>query len=186
MITYHSGRMAQHDFQSGPGVKRTTLKRRTRLLRRSGRRRKTPRRATKFRDSVQLACRTRAGHGDARDAACEACGKQLGLYRGQVMPRLAYDSGACARQILRSPANGILLCGSVFPLSGCRARTWAMDPEMEERGFRIRPGADPEHNPQHVPVLLPNLAGPLITVWFTPDGTYSREDPAFPPVRDSP
>lgn len=163
-------------------MKRGALKRRTPLLplpraRRSGRERTMPRRAAGFPGAVQLACRTRAGQGDARAAACEACGKPLGLYGGEVRPRLAYDTGACAPRVLSGPANGVLLCGSVVPLSGCRARAWAMDPEMEARGFRIRPGSGPEHDPQRVPVLLASLAGPGITAWLRPDGTYSYEDP---------
>lgn len=152
------------------GLKRTTM-----MLPRAERPPAVMRRVPTFPDAVNLTCRVRAGQGDARDAACEACGAPLGPLGGEVRPRLAYDAGACPPAVFSGPANGVLLCGSVFPLAGCRARAWAMDPEMEARGFRIRPGTGLANDPRHVPVVLGGGGARGGTVWLSPDGSYLSE-----------
>jgi hypothetical protein len=55
---------------------------------------------------------------------------------------------------------------------------------MEARAFWIHPGNGPEHDPQYMPVMLAGVAGPGVTVWLRPEGTYSYEDPSFPSDRD--
>jgi hypothetical protein len=131
--------------------------------------------------------RTRAGLGHPRNAICESCAKWLGLYGGEVRPRLARGIGACAPEVL----SGVLLCGSAQ--AGCCGRVDARDPEMEARGFWIPPGSGPEHDPQQVPVVLAGQGVRKIMVWLSPAGTYSFEDPArralagiatFPPYMD--
>ena len=131
-----------------------------------------PRRQTEFPDVVKLTCRIRAGQGDAHNAACEACGQWLGLYGGEVRPRLGRDTGACAPGVVSGPANAVLLCGSVFPLSGCAGRAWTLDPRMEARGFLIRSRSSPQNDPRRVPVMLASPDAPETTAWLSEGAGY--------------
>lgn len=139
--------------------------------------RSLPRRQTGFPDVVKLACRARAGQGDVHNAACEACGEWLGLYGGEVRPRLGHDVGSCAPGVVSGPVNAVLLCGGVFPMSGCAGRAWALDPEMEARGFLIRAGSGPRNDPRRVPVMSGGPDAPEITAWLGEDGGYLLTPP---------
>lgn len=157
-------------------MKRGVLTRRAPLAGRKGQSRRgdersLPRRQTAFPDVVKLACRTRAGQGDAQTAACEACGQWLGLDGGEVRPRLGHDLSTCAPGVVSGPANAVLLCGSVFPLSGCAGRAWSLDPAMQARGFLIRARTQ-QNDPTRVPVKLASPDAAEVTVWLTEDAGY--------------
>jgi hypothetical protein len=132
---------------------------------------------TGFPDEVQLACRTRAGLGEIGSAQCEACGKWLGRYFGEV--RYRAPRGIAGRQAPgdENISNAVLLCGSAFDSFGCSGLAEDRDPGMEARGFWIRPGDGPEHDPRYLPVRLPGARGPLITVWLSGTGGYSTDEP---------
>src|SRR5215472_8100545 len=128
-----------------------------------------------FPHRVKLLARERAGNGSADQARCEACGRLLGRYGGQVEPRLVRPDARGADPVIGGMANAVLLCGTRFEL--CYGACHARDFGMEAKGFWIRDGDGPGHDPRHVPVAVwssPGRGGPM---WLTDYGTYSCELP---------
>ena len=122
---------------------------------------------------VRLLVRERAGNGRVDQARCEACGRLLGRYGGQVEARLARTDADGADPVIGAIANAVLLCGTRF--QHCYGACHARDFDMETRGFWIRDGDGPGHDPRRVPVTVwgpPGRDGPM---WLTDRGTYSRE-----------
>ena len=111
---------------------------------------------TGFSSRVRLLVRTRAGSGDARDAACEACGVWLGERAGQVQHRVARGAGGCKDPVINGLANAALLCGTSFTgcHGDCEARHTPEAKEMRNRGFWIEHGTTSEFDPRFVPLIL--------------------------------
>jgi hypothetical protein len=138
------------------------------------------RREAGFPRAVELMVRTRAGGGNIDAACCEACGKHLGRYGGEVRRRLAQDQDGPGNLVAGGVENAALLCGSRY--DGCRKRAGDRDPVMEAAGWFIRAGNDP----RYVPVMrvrpdgtLPRTAdGGLVPEWLTGDGRRTTEPPA--------
>lgn len=154
--------------------RRTELKRTTGLWPGSGLTRKPPAkrppRRTGFPAAVRLAARERAGEGYADNARCEACGIWVGAVGGDLQHRLARGIGGTSSPVVNSVANAAVMCRVCHDLAESR------DPEMEARGFWIRSGNGPEHDPRYVPVLLASIHGPGATVWLAESG-YLAEPP---------
>jgi len=124
---------------------------------------------------MKLLVRERAGLGDAELARCEACGRLLGRYGGQVQPRAVRGGGDRQDPVASGIANAVLLCGTSFEL--CLGACVACDREMETRGFWIRDGNGPGNDPRSVPVVIPGPSGRGVLVWLTDSGAYSCEPP---------
>lgn len=100
---------------------------------------------TGFTPRVRLLVRTRAGGGDAHDACCEACGIWLGLQGGQIQHIVARGMGGTSNPVIKTAANGALLCGTAQ--TGDHGRAERRDPEMKARGFWLPQGTDPRLAP---------------------------------------
>jgi len=145
-----------------------------------GRSRHVPQRRTglppfNFPYRMTLLVRERAGQGDADLARCEACGRLLGRYGGQVQPRVVREGGAKADPVASGIANAVLLCGTSFEL--CLGACVAEDRDMETRGFWIRNGNGPGNDPRSVPVVIPGPSGLGVLVWLNDSGAYSCQPP---------
>lgn len=152
-------------------MKRTELKRKTRLERKPARK-KTSRR-TGFSPAVKRAVRVRAGNGDPGAACCEACAVHLGEHGGEVQHRVARGMGGTSNPVLDSIVNAALLCGAAALRTGCHARAEARNADMHERGFWLRRGEDPAA----VPIKTASPLGFWVTVWLDADGGYSTVTP---------
>ena len=102
-----------------------------------------PRKHTGFSRTVKLACRARAGNGDAEQARCEACGIWLGRYGGEIQHRKARGSGGTSLGVIDSTVNAALLCGSGAMRTGCHGLCEDRDEDMKKRGFWLKAGQDP-------------------------------------------
>jgi hypothetical protein len=131
-----------------------------------------PRRETGFPAPVKLAVRVRAGQGDAEQACCESCGRWLGRYGGEVQHRLARKAGGTRSRVINGKANGALLCGNRY--EGCHKLAEDRDEDMRRRGWWIRDGRGPDHDPRLVPVEFVSAHGLKRTVWLAEDGSYSE------------
>jgi len=131
-----------------------------------------PRPVTGFPARVKLLVRKRAGNGAVEDAACEACGKHLGRYGGQVQHVVARGMGGTSNPVLATAANGALLCGT--PHDGCHGAAESRNAEMRARGFWLPQGSDP----RAVPMMLHSRHGSGVLAWRSEDGSYSFEPPA--------
>lgn len=115
---------------------------------------------------VQQVVRQRA------DYRCEACGIWvIGRSGGACVP-VVRDSGLAIsagvpREVLAGPANAVLLCPP------CASRAEALDPRLEEAGFRVQGGDDP----RHVPMTLASDDPDVQIVWRSVDGGYLTEPP---------
>ena len=131
-------------------------------------------RATGFSRAVKLGVRKRAGNGSVEDAVCEACGKWLGRYDGEVQHRAARGAGGCADEVIGGYANAALLCGhGAAPIRcGCHGACEDRKPEMgmDDKGFWIKHGTTPAFDPRLVPVKLASEHGSRILVYLAADG----------------
>jgi hypothetical protein len=134
-----------------------------------------PARETGFPGPVRLRVRARAGNGDAEQARCEACGTWLGRYGGQVQHRLARKAGGSRSKVINGIANAALLCGNRY--EGCHKLAEDRDEGMRRRGWWIRDGKGPDHDPRLVPVEVVSAGGLTRRAWLTEDGTYSEVRP---------
>jgi hypothetical protein len=144
-------------------------------------------RETGFSRAVKLGVRRRAGRGSVEDAMCEACGKWLGRYDGEVQHRAARGAGGCTDEVIAGYANAALLCGhgAAHIRSGCHGacEDRRADMSMDDKGFWIRHGTTPEYDPRLIPVKLASEHGSGILVFLAadglgPDGTgYLLESP---------
>ncbi len=116
---------------------------------------------TGFPPSVKRACRVRAGNGSIEEAACEACGRWLGRYGGQVQHIRARGTGGSS-----GIENAALLCGT--PQSGCHGACERRDARYRAMGFWLYSSDEPQ------PVMLHGEQGGA-TVWLTDDGRYVTE-----------
>lgn len=130
---------------------------------------KTPRRETGFTYAQRMAVRKRAGNGDIDDAACEACGRWLGRYGGQVHHRCNRGTGGSRTRNRLS--NAALVCGTPYDL--CHGKCTALDEEMRAEGFVLNSGQDPLMHP-----ILHHGRNGGVTAWLTDAGTYIFEAPA--------
>jgi hypothetical protein len=130
------------------------------------------RRNTGFPDKVKLMARTRAGGGDPRNARCEAHGGWLGPDGGDYQHRLARRMGGSPGAAVNGAENCAVLCRPCHDL--CEAR----DDGMEARGWWIRSGNGPAHDPRHVPVMLMGESGSGALQYLTADGHYSSAPPS--------
>jgi hypothetical protein len=128
---------------------------------------------TGFSAKVRLQTRTRAGNGDPFQALCECCGTWLGLHGGQIQHRLARGMGGSRNPLVKSVVNAALLCGTTFTLCHGNAESRNREHGMEAKGFVIRSGNGPEHDPRFVPVTL--FTGRKVR--FGDDGQYHDEPP---------
>lgn len=122
---------------------------------------------TGFTPRVRNLVRIRAGSGEACDAVCEACGIWLGEHGGQVQHVVARGMGGTSNPVLKTAANGALLCGTAQ--SGHHGQAERRDPEMRNRGFWLPQGSDPR--------LVPMILFGGIEVWRSEDGRYLYEAP---------
>lgn len=136
-------------------------------------RQKPARRETGFPAAVKLAVRKRAGSGEPGDASCEACGRWVGRYEGEIQHRNARGAGGSSDPVTNSIMNAVLLCGSGALRTGCHGLCEDRDEEMNARGFWLRHGEDPAATP----IMLASRYGSGVTVWLLPDGTYGTEPP---------
>lgn len=130
-----------------------------------------PGRETGFPAAVKLAVRKRAGPGEMDEARCEACGKHLGRYGGEIQHRLARGAGGSRSTIVNGISNAALLCREEHALAESR------DEGMRLAGWWIRSGNGPGHDPRFVPVTLMSATGEPVTAWLAEDGTYSSAPP---------
>jgi hypothetical protein len=169
-------------------VKRTPLKARTSLRRKAPLKtraagmfgagvplkRSQPRHArpkdTGFSQAVKLAVRTRAGHGDADCASCEACGRHLGRHGGQVHHRLNRQMGGS--KLRNGAQNAALLCGTPDDYSTCHGKATRLDAHMKAAGWVLESGQDPA-----LESVMLHSAGSGMTVWLAGDGSYSLTMP---------
>ena len=122
-----------------------------------------------FSTRIRLLVRTRAGSGDPYDACCECCGIHLGLHGGQVQHIVARGMGGTSNPVLRTAANGALLCGTAQ--TGDHGRAENRDPEMKAKGFWLPQGTDPR--------LMPMTLFGGVTVWRSEtEARYLYERPA--------
>lgn len=121
-----------------------------------------------FSTRTRLLVRTRAGSGDPFDACCECCGIWLGLHGGQVQHIVARGMGGTSNPVLKTAANGALLCGTAQ--SGDHGLAESRDPEMGARGFWLPQGTDPR--------LVPMTLFGGVEVWRSEDGRYLFQAPA--------
>jgi hypothetical protein len=130
-----------------------------------------------FPHRVNVVVRERAGRGDADLAKCEACGRLLGRYGGQVQPRLvSRDQDGGVDPVAGGAANAVLLCGTSFEL--CLGACVSGDRDMESRGFWISDRNGPGDDPRRVPLVIPGPPGLGLIVWLTDAGTYDCAPPA--------
>ena len=126
-----------------------------------------------FSRKVRLAVRKRAGGGHAEDALCEACGKRLGRYDGEVQHRASRGSGGCTDAVVNGMANAVLLCGhgAAHVRDGCHGKCENRDPHMGmgAGGFWIKHGTTPEFDPRNVAIMLHDAGGGT-TVYLAADG----------------
>ena len=122
---------------------------------------------TGFSARVRLLVRTRAGGGDPHDACCECCGTWLGLHLGQIQHVVARGMGGTSNPVMKTAANGSLLCGTAQ--TGDHGRAERRDPEMRDRGFWLPQGSDPR--------LMPMTLFGGVEVWRSEDGRYLYEQP---------
>ena len=122
---------------------------------------------TGFSPRVRKLVRTRAGGGDLFNACCEACGIWLGEHGGQIQHVVARGMGGTSNPVLKTAANGALLCGTAQ--TGDHGRAERRDPEMKTRGFWQPQGTDPRFAPMTL------LGG--VEVWRSEDGRYLYEPP---------
>ena len=140
-------------------------------------RRKAPKQArpkdTGFTQAVKLAVRTRAGDGDPEMASCEACGRFLGSYGGQVHHRQTRQSGGS--KLRNGICNAGLLCGTPDDFATCHGKATRGDLHMKGAGWLLVSG----QNPATEPVMLfgSSGGGVGVTVWLAADGTYALEAP---------
>jgi len=139
--------------RSGPLARRTPLRNGAWL------RRADPR--TGFPPSVKRAVRLRSGLGDIHLAACEACGRWLGRYGGQVQHIRARGTGGG-----NGIENAALLCGT--PQSGCHGACERRDARYRAMGFWLYSTDEPQ------PIMLYGEQGG-VTVWLSADGRYVAE-----------
>jgi len=130
---------------------------------------------TGFLQAVKLKIRTRAGNGDIDQAACENCGRWLGRYGGEIQHRLARGSGGSRSRVVNGVSNGALLCGNRY--EGCHKKAEDRDDDMRIRGWWIRSGKGPDHDPRFIPVVSRTADGDLSPRWFTADGGVTETDP---------
>lgn len=103
-----------------------------------------PRRAaTGFPARVKLLVRARAGMGEIDDAVCEACGRCLGRYGGQVHHLIDRGMGGWKNAVINSAANAVLLCGTPEDKRTCHGLATAFDAGIGARGFWLKHSADP-------------------------------------------
>lgn len=100
---------------------------------------------TGFSPRVRKLVRTRAGGGDLFLACCECCGIWLGEHGGQIQHIVARGMGGTSNPVLKTAANGTLLCGTAQ--TGDHGRAERRDPEMRKRGFWLPQGTDPRLAP---------------------------------------
>lgn len=131
-----------------------------------------PGRETGFPAAVKLAVRKRAGLGEVDEARCEACGRHLGRYGGEIQHRLARGAGGSRSTVVNGLANAALLDRD------CHSKAEARDEGMRLAGWWIRSGNGPGHDPRFVPVTLASATGERVTVWLAEDGGYAHEPPA--------
>ena len=129
-------------------------------------RRAPPRRETGFTAAQRLSIRARAGDGEVDEARCEACGRWLGRYHGQVQHIRARKNGGS--RLLNSLGNGALLCGT--PETLCHGACEARDPHMRAMGFWLCNGDPP------TPIMLHGVQGGVL-MWLDDSGGYSRTPP---------
>jgi hypothetical protein len=132
---------------------------------------------TGFSPATRLLCRTRAGNGDIADCACEACGRHLGEYGGEIQHRNARRMGGS--KLRNNIANGAALCADrdgPNPLRddgrSCHRRCEDRDEDMHAEGWWLEYG----ENPLEVPVMLHGRDGG-ITVRLDDLGGYQDDDP---------
>ena len=125
------------------------------------------RRPTGFSPAVKLQVRTRAGNGSIEDARCECCGIELGRYGGQIQHIVARGMGGTSNPVLKTAANGALLCGTAQ--SGDHGRAESRDREMLRKGFWLPQGTDPR--------LVKMTLWSGADVWRSEDGRYLTEAP---------
>jgi hypothetical protein len=79
--------------------------------------------------------------------------------------------------VINGVSNGALLCGDAF--TGCHGKCERrVDDTMRERGWWIRDGKWPEHDPRLVPVTLVDAEGHALGErYLAGDGTYSEARP---------
>lgn len=135
------------------------------------------RKATGFPVAVRRMALKRAGGGDMDAARCEACGSPPNRLEAgfpdvlDFQHRLARGMGGCTSEVV----NGITNCGVLC--RPCHDACEARDPEMEARGWWIRSGNGPEHDPRFVRVWLASQDGPVAVVYLSGSGGYATEPP---------
>jgi hypothetical protein len=123
--------------------------------------------ATGFSARVKLLVRVRAGSGVIDDAACEACGRWLGRYGGQVHHVIDRGMGSWKDAVINGAANAALLHGD--PFTGCHGLATAFDAGIGARGFWLKHSADPR--------LEPMTLHSGAVVWRSETGSYLFEPP---------
>jgi hypothetical protein len=129
------------------------------------------RKDTGFSQATKLAVRTRAGHGDADCASCEACGRHLGRLGGQVHHRLNRQMGGS--KLRNGIQNAALLCGTPDDYSTCHGKATRLNAHMKGAGWVLESGQDPALES----VMLHSAGGGGMTAWLAADGSYSLTMP---------
>ena len=120
-----------------------------------------------FSAKVKLQIRTRAGEGDPDQAVCECCGVDLGRYGGQIQHIVARGMGGTSNPVMKTAANGALLCGTAQ--DGDHGLAESRDPGMRRKGFWLPQGTDPR--------MVPMILWTGRKVWRSEDGRYLTAKP---------
>ena len=109
--------------------------------------------------------------------SCVCCGRSVIGQPYSLQHRDSRGMGGTSDPLSSSPVNLLTMLGTGTTL--CHGRVESrQDPEDNAKGYWLRMGEDPALTP----VMVFSEHGSGVTVWLTPEGTYSTEPPEGAPA----